>query len=298
MLQKVQFHLIKKSSLNCRQDLNFSNVSELSNVQKNYNFVELFLLLWQIRVVKQNLNGNNMENWNNFKYNLKIFDNPKVIIDNDLKIPLEIQNGLNVDEKFLKTLIDELKNLNIEITKLFLDKTMSVFVGYKFSDIYLEQTINNNYGYKIDFDEESRGVMSDEIRRIVLFSKNLKTEHIGAILYHELGHFIDAYKNFGNINDLKDLTYSSTQEFINAYEKDFKKNYEIIKNDKNVSLRHFVQDNKPEQIRQTAITETFAELFRLAFNKVNNSKTVELYFPNSLKVVNEFLNNEIFNKKA
>ncbi|MEI8388412.1 MAG: hypothetical protein WCG23_00870 [bacterium] len=256
------------------------------------------MLLWQIRVVKQNLNGNNMENWNNSKYNLKIFDNPKVIIDNDLKIPLEIQNGLNVDEKFLKTLIDELKNLNIEITKLFLDKTMSVFVGYKFSDIYLEQTINNNYGYKIDFDEESRGVMSDEIRRIVLFSKNLKTEHIGAILYHELGHFIDAYKNFGNINDLKDLTYSSTQEFINAYEKDFKKNYEIIKNDKNLSLRHFVQDNKPKQIRQTAITETFAELFRLAFNKVNNSKTVELYFPNSLKVVNEFLNNEIFNKKA
>lgn len=235
-----------------------------------------------------------MKTFSKSKYNLEIFETPKVIDDKDLKITLEIQNGLQVSKSFLDNLLYELKNLDKKIVTLLLSKNMSIFVGHKFSDLYLSQAINKNYGYKIDFDDISRGVMSDEIDKIVLFSKNLQPEHIGAILLHEIGHFVDAFQNFGNINTDSDLTYSSNLEFISAYKKDFQINYEMIKNDKNPYLKHFVQDSVPDKINQMAIIETFAELFRLAFGKVNNTKTVELYFPNTFNIIKKSLKEDGF----
>ena len=227
---------------------------------------------------------------NNSEYNLKIFENTYIIKDKNLKLTLEVQDGLIVEEKFLNTLVFEMKNINTNILKMLNERKMSVFVVYKFSDLYTKQSISQNYGYKIDFNKESRGLMSDEINKIVLFSKNLQPANIGAILYHEIGHFIDCYKNFKTIKDLHGFTYSTNIKFIRAYKSDFKKNFKLIKNDANPRLRHFVQDNTLEKINQITIAETFAELFSLAFNKANDTKTVELYFPGSLIILKELLN--------
>ena len=234
-----------------------------------------------------------MEKLNSTKYNLNIFKNPQVIISDENNITLEIQNELIVDSEFLNTLIEEIKNLHPKFKKMLKDKDMKFFVGYKFSDFFIEQRINDNYGYAIDFDKESRGIMTDDVNRIILLYKNLRIENIGAILYHELGHFIDAYDKFGDIDSVYDLTYSSREELIKAYKNDFIKHYSLIKNDDNPYLRHFVQDNTPEKFRQTSISETFAELFRLTFNKINNTKTVELYFPESSVIVKKMVDSII-----
>jgi hypothetical protein len=149
-----------------------------------------------------------------------------------------------------------------------------------------------DFKYEVDLKNNSRGLMSDEQNLIALSHKNTNVDNIGAILYHELGHFIDSYKNYGNIDSLSDLTFSSDKKFTEAYKQDFISNWELIKNDNNYRLIHFIQNSTPYNIHQAGIVETFAELYRVANNRTNDTKTVELYFPETLKAQKSIVNIE------
>jgi len=196
------------------------------------------------------------------------------------------------DEEFENILKSEIENIPSTIKTLLQGKKIEcLIVDYTDDLLDEERRQKNNEFYKDDIakKETTRGMMSDDSNCIAISIKNTKMKDIGAILYHELGHFLDAYDNFGKVDELG-LSLSSNKKFIDAYNEDFINHYEQIKEDTNYRLVHFVQKSTPDKISQTGIIETFAELFRLACHKTNDTKTVELYFPSALQVLIEIVN--------
>lgn len=205
-------------------------------------------------------------------------------------------NSKHVPGDFEITFRNEIENIHPIIKDMLNEKNIKFVIVDCINDILDEkrhEKITSNYKYQLNIRQQSRGIVSDVNNCIAISVKNTRTEDIGAILYHEIGHFLDGYENFGKIDDLG-LTFSSDKEFIDAYTIDFIEHYELIKNDNNFRLKHFVQGNTPENITQSSVLETFAELFRLANNKKNDTNTVELYFPTALNVL-KFMLNERFN---
>lgn len=191
----------------------------------------------------------------------------------------------NIPQEYEDIFRQEISNINPIIKAMLKEKSMTfklVPCIYKLVGEKIANKTYNDYKYDLDMKEQSRGVMSDERCDIAIGTNNCKIEHIAAILYHEIGHFLDAYENFVNINSPYDLSLSADKRFINAYKSDFVLNYDSIKKNKNHSLKHFIQDNTLKKINQISVCETFAELFRATNNKQNSTKTVELYFLNSI----------------
>lgn len=196
------------------------------------------------------------------------------------------------NEEFKKTFEEAVKNIPQKIKVMLKEKNIKFIIADYVDDTMSEERKKKqDERYKDDIvkKETTRGLMSDEIDCIVVSAKNTKIEHIEAILYHEVGHFLDAYDNFGQVDEFG-LSLSSKEEFVNAYTKDFADNYEQIKLDTNFRLVHFVQKSTPENINDAGIMESFAELFRHASGKINDTKTVELYFPTALQTLKQIVN--------
>jgi hypothetical protein len=194
----------------------------------------------------------------------------------------------NVPKKFETIFRNEIENIHPAIKAMIKRRNMSFKLVDCITDLLEKERtekIETTYKYNLDLKNQSRGLMSDESHCIAVSVKNTYIDNIGAILYHEIGHFLDAYENYGNIKNLYDLTLSADKRFIEAYIKDFTEHYEFIKNDNNFRLKHFIQDSTLENINQNAVCETFAELYRFANNKKNDTKTVELYFPTALNIL-------------
>lgn len=205
-------------------------------------------------------------------------------------------NSKDVSNEFESTFKNEIENIPTIIKDLLNEKNIAFILVDYIDDLLDEkrlEKIKNNYKYDHNTRKQSRGIMSDESNCIAISAKNTRIEDIGAILYHEIGHFLDGYQNFGKIDDLG-LTFSVNKKFIDAYTKDFIEHYELIKNDNNFRLKHFVQDSTPENINKSGIVETFAELFRLAYSKKNDTKTVELYFPTAFNILKVMLNEKFY----
>ena len=104
------------------------------------------------------------------------------------------------------------------------------------------------------------------------------------VIFHELGYFLDAYEKYGNIKSLYDLTYSSSSKFINAYREDLMENWTNIQN--NTELELCILNSTPKRINQTAIIETFAEIFRYLYTRENSY--IETFFANSINTYKDF----------
>jgi len=211
-----------------------------------------------------------------------------------------MKNEVLIDESYqgyIKVFYSEIETISPKIQKLLEDKNITIKLVNNVYDIKTKEEENKNYDkfYSQKYAEQvkksfpTRGIMSDEKICIAIFKDNTDITNIGAILYHEIGHFLDAYKNFGNINSLADLEFSSNPEFVEAYTKDFVANWDKIKTDTNFRLKHFIQDSTPEKIVKSGITESFAEIFRFLNKKVIDAKTVELYFPTAIEVEKKLL---------
>lgn len=185
----------------------------------------------------------------------------------------------------------EVENINPKIKEMIRKKGVSlILVDFIYELVDEKRKQKMKEAYKYDRKEElTRGLTSDEVHCIAIAYDTVPIDFIGALLYHEIGHFLDLYEVYGQVNSLYDMTFSADKKFINAYTKDFEDHYEIIKNDNNYRLKHFIQDSIPGRINQNAVSETFAELYRFANNKKNDTETVELYFPTALDVSQELL---------
>jgi hypothetical protein len=189
-------------------------------------------------------------------------------------------------EDYKEAFIAEVNNIHPLIKEMIVDKNVSMILVDRISDIQDRQAaIEMKDYYKYERKEEkTRGLTSDVIHCIAIAYNTTPKDFIKAILYHELGHFLDLYEVYGNVTDISQMTFSADERFIQAYKKDIEDHYELIKQDDNYALKHFIQSSTPGNLCQSAICETFAELYRLSHNIENSTKTVELYFPTALEV--------------
>lgn len=208
---------------------------------------------------------------------------------------LEIINKCKIqpEENFLKEFYKEIENLNQNIIDLLISKNLKIILANKISDVIGNNISDDIKNYKENYDIENmdnkiRAICSDNIENgsICLFSNNTK-DTIGTILYHEIGHVIDFYKNF------ETPSYSTTTEFIEAYKKDLSINWEKIKNDKRYRLIHLLQNSTPQNPSKLAMLETFAQCFARINNKIDDIDVIYEYFQNCLEITKKLAKNYI-----
>lgn len=195
--------------------------------------------------------------------------------------------------EFEATFIQAVSKMDKKVKELVQSKNFTFLLAEKLPDIISYKTLQK---MQDEYDENvinypHRGITtnSDGNFYITVFTKYLKIEHLEAILYHETGHFIDGYKAIEVEEPDMTCFLSHSEEFLAAYKKDLTENWDKIKQDRGFRIKHCIQSSTPDKIDTTGALETFAELFRFNNGKINDEKTVELYFLNSAKVQRELI---------
>lgn len=201
---------------------------------------------------------------------------------------IEIFNNVS-DSLFIEKFNDTVKSLDPVVKDLLASKDFTLRLCNSIYDIKDKEKYNTKLSK--NYVEGSpkyptRGICTDENGdlSVCVFTEHLKIEHLEAVFYHEIGHFLDGYELFSKQKEIEciDKFISISSEFYSAYKTDLTENYHAISNDKRFRLIHYIQDSTPEKINKVAVIETFAEIYRVLNNKENNEKTVELYFPRAI----------------
>lgn len=199
---------------------------------------------------------------------------------------LIIKNISNASRDFLESLNTELNNLNPKIVRMIKNRNLKIIVANKLSDVLNEKENRILIDYNVENkDLTTRGLCSDTVGAIAIFSDVTGIKIIGAILYHEIGHLFDRY------NSWEVPSYSNSKDFIEAYQKDISKNWDKIVKDKRFRLKHYIQNSTPDNISFNATCETFAHCFAYAHNKFDDELIVAEYFDNALECTKKFLVN-------
>ena len=199
---------------------------------------------------------------------------------------LVIKNISNAKDEFLAAFYKEINGLDKKLVDIINSKHLTIILANKLSDVITQKSKNDiellqDY-HPDDRDITTRGLCSDTINAICLFSDVIAIQNIGAILYHEAGHLLDFYVDWGKENIKANL--SSKKEFIEAYKQDITSNWEKIKNDNRFRLKHYIQNSTPDNLSQAGLTETFAHCFARINNKFDDVDILGEYFENSLIV--------------
>ncbi len=175
---------------------------------------------------------------------------------------LIIENISNANNEFLKAFYYEINELDKKIVNIINSKNVKIILADKLSDILppSKNDIEKTQDYHpVNRDITTRGLCSDTINAICIFSNTTSIQNLGAILYHEIGHLLDFYNNWGKEDTMPEL--SIKKEFIKAYKKDITKHWDKIKNDNRFRLKHYIQSSTPNNISQAGLVETFAFCF-------------------------------------
>lgn len=199
---------------------------------------------------------------------------------------VEVKNSIT-NKDYINAFFTEVTRIPNQISALIEERNIIIKLTNNTKDIHPIDRLEYYDMYREH--TPTKGLMSESKNCIAICYDNTSIEEIGAILYHELGHFIDSYNNFGQIRNLYDLTYSLHPDFVNAYRQDLIENFSKIEKDKNIDLEHFIQGSTPQKIIQSAIPETFAEIFSYLNNKSNQNKILESYFKHSIRTSKKLL---------
>lgn len=178
---------------------------------------------------------------------------------------VEIKNDIK-DRQYIDSFMNEVRDISGRIIRLVENKDVSIRLVNSIYDIKPD---------KLDYYSISRvgvhdiqGVISEDENCIAICKNNTDIKDIRKVLFHELGHFLDVYEKFGNIKSTYDLTYSTSSQFINAYREDLMKSWDKLQN--NTVVPDFCLINStPQRANQTAVIETFAEVFRYLYTGEN-----------------------------
>lgn len=210
---------------------------------------------------------------------------------------LIIENFSDADEIFLSKFYYEINALDKQLVNIINSKNLKIILANKLSDVITAEKNDiekyQDYHPK-DRDIVTRGLCSDDINAICLFSNVATEKNIGAILYHEIGHLLDFYENWGK-DDIKPVL-SSQKEFIEAYRQDIIKYWELIKNDNRFRLKHYIQNSTPDNISSAGLMETFAHCFAGINNKFDDIDILGEYFENCL-IISKDIYNKFLEKK-
>ena len=204
---------------------------------------------------------------------------------------LTIENISNADNDFMQVFYQEINGLDGKLVKIINSKDLKVILADKLSDILppdkndIEKT--QDY-YPVNRDVTTRGLCSDTINAICVFSNTVTTQNVGAILYHEIGHLLDYYNTWGQDSVTPEL--SIKEEFKSAYNKDITKYWDKIKNDNGFRLKHYIQSSTPENVSQAGLMETFAHCFARINGKFDDIDILGEYFENTLVAAKDIYN--------
>ena len=208
-----------------------------------------------------------------------------------------IKNISNANREYVEIFEQKINLLDDKIKSLISSVDYEIVLADKCSDIYSNEEfyklINEVNGYKENYTKETidktfRGICSDDIKKIGVFSNNVSEQIIGFVLYHEIGHFLDYYNSRGKFEGFQ---LSSKKEFIETYKKDLKLHWDAIKQNKKYRLIHLIQNSTPNNPNEIAMAETFANCFAKIMNEVDEIDFIDLYFKNSLQTAKEIINN-------
>ena len=203
---------------------------------------------------------------------------------------LKIENISNANEKIVKLFYDEINTIDKKIIDLMKSKDLKFVLANKLSDVNHGDNSDiekyQNY-HPADRDIVTRGNSSDVTNSISVFANNVTVQNLGAILYHEVGHFLDMYHVWQEPEDesyIKQGQLSTKKEFITAYKNDISKNWDKIKNDSRFRLKHYIQNSTPDNIFPSALMETFAHCFARSHNRLDDIDIVGEYFNETLEI--------------
>ena len=207
-----------------------------------------------------------------------------------------IKNISNANREYVEIFEQKIDLLDDKIKSLILSIDYEIVLANKCSNVYSEkefkELINDISSYKENYTQETidkivRGITSDIIRKICVFSETVLQNQIGFILYHEIGHFLDFYNKTGKF---KKFYLSTQKDFVDAYKKDLRENWGNIKQDKRYRLIHLIQNSTLKNPNKVAMAETFANCFAKIMNEIDEFDFIDLYFKNSLKATNKIIN--------
>lgn len=208
-----------------------------------------------------------------------------------------IKNISNANREYVEIFEQKIDLLDDKIKSLILSIDYEIVLVNKCSNVYSEkefkELINDISNYKENYTQETidkifRGITSDTIRKICVFSETVLQNQIGFILYHEIGHFLDFYNKTGKF---KKFYLSTQKDFVDAYKKDLSENWGNIKQDKRYRLIHLIQNSTLKNPNKVAMAETFANCFAKIMNEIDEFDFIDLYFKNSLQTTNKIINN-------
>lgn len=203
---------------------------------------------------------------------------------------LKVKNISSANKELVQIFEEEIKNLNERLIKVINSRNLEIILADKLSDVINIAAVDIYTDYSpVDRDKVTRGLISDNIFAICIFSNVVQKQNLGAILYHEIGHLIDRY------NDWEESQYSNADIFVNAYKKDLSNNWKEIQQDKTFRLIHYVQNSTVETVSYPALSEVFAQCFASIHNKYDDIDIIGKYFHESLNTA-KILYDEFFEK--
>lgn len=209
---------------------------------------------------------------------------------------IQVENISNADESYAKAFYDEINGLDSKLVKVINAHKTKIILANKLSDILPceKNDIEQFQDYHPENrDELTHGLCSDTINAICIFLNTTEIPYIGAFLYHETGHLIDLFQDWGKENITECL--SLRKEFVEAYKKDVTSHWEKIKKDNRFRLKHYIQCSTPDKISSAGLRETFAFCFAKNNNKQEDIDIISDYFQKTLSVAknitDEFLKN-------
>ncbi len=234
----------------------------------------------------------------NICYNLIIKMKADMMIINNLTV----ENISNANEDFLNNFFKIINEIDSKLVNIINSKNLKIILADKISDVHTsdkdKQSFKNDLEKYEEFtvensDELSHGLCSDTINALCIFSNTTKIPYIASFLYHEIGHYIDYYVNWGNENIAPCL--SSKKEFMEAYKNDIAKYWDKIKNDNRLRLKHYIEDSTPEKLSITGLSETFAFCFARNNNKIEDVDIISDYFQETLSIAKKITDEYLIN---
>ena len=138
-----------------------------------------------------------------------------------MNMKVEIKNDIK-DKTYTDIFMAEVTDISGRVMKLLEDKDISIRLVNSVYDIKPDKL--DYYSISKTGAHTIQGIISEDEKCIAICKNNTDAKDLKKVIFHELGHFMDAYEKFGNIKSIYDLTYSSSSKFINAYREDLMEN--------------------------------------------------------------------------
>lgn len=210
---------------------------------------------------------------------------------------LTVENISNANEEFVNVFYNIINNLDLKLVNIINAHNTKIILANKLSDVLTPRNDIEKYQdyHPNNRDELTHGLCSDTINALCIFAEATEIFYIEAFLYHEIGHLIDVFQDWGK-EEVKGFL-STQKKFVEAYKNDITKHWDKIKNDNRFRLKHYIQGSTPDKISNAGLCETFAFCFARNNHKTEDIDIISDYFKETLLVAKKITDKYLMNSE-